>query len=61
MIDSCPSVLVDLSDGLLVGLLTVAVAAAVTVGTDCAVTLPSLLVSARNKAPISNAAKATAV
>ena len=40
MVESAPPVSVDSSDGSLVGLITVAVAVAVTVGTDCAVTPP---------------------
>jgi hypothetical protein len=50
---------VDLFDGSLVGLLTVAVAVAVTVGTDGVVTPPSLL-AANNTAPISSAARTVA-
>ena len=59
MVGSSPPVSVDSFDGSLVGLLTVAVAVAVTVGTDCAVT-PRSLLAANNNAPISSAAKAVA-
>jgi len=59
MVGPSPPVPVDSFDGSLVGFVAVAVAVAVTVGTDRAVTPPSLL-AANNNAPISSAAKAVA-
>jgi hypothetical protein len=58
MVGSSPPEPVDSFDGSLVGLVTLAVAVAVTVGADCAVTRRSLLEN--NNAPISSAAKAVA-
>jgi hypothetical protein len=59
MVGSSLPMAVDSFDGSFVGLVTVGVALAVAVGTDCAVT-PRSLFAATNNAPISNAAKAAA-
>jgi hypothetical protein len=59
MVESSLPAWVTSSDGSLVGVLTVVVAVAVTVGTDCAVT-PRSLLAANNNAPMSSAAKAMA-